>query len=56
MVCKIMEYVRQTKNKFSIKWNNHRSFWNKFNVKNDNDQAALFNHFCKFHFDLLNAL
>ena len=29
--CK-MQYVGQTKNKFSNRWNNYRSFWNKFNV------------------------
>ena len=34
--CK-MQYVGQTKNKFSTQWNNHCSFWNKFNVKDNND-------------------
>ena len=34
--CK-MQYVGQTKNKFSTRWNNHCSFWNKFNVKDNND-------------------
>ena len=48
--CK-MQYVKQTKNKFSTRWNNHRSFWNKFNVKDNNDRAALLKHFYKFHFN-----
>ena len=34
--CK-MQYVGQTKNKFSTQCNNHCSFWNKFNVKDNND-------------------
>ena len=42
--CK-MQYVGQTKNKFSTPWNNYRSFWNKFNVKNGNDRAALLNKY-----------
>ena len=49
-----MQYVEQTKNKFSTWWNNHHSFWNKFNVKDNNDQAALLKHFYKFHFDASN--
>ena len=50
-----MQYVGHTKNKFSTGWNNHHLFWNKFNVKDDNDRAALHKHFCKFHLDILNA-
>ena len=42
--CK-MQYLGQTKNKFSTRWNNHRSFWNKFNVKGNNDRAALLTSF-----------
>ena len=49
-----MPYAGQTKNKFSTQWNNHRSFWNRFNVKIDNDQTAL-KHFYKSHFHVLNA-
>ena len=45
-----MQYVGKTKNKFSTRWNNHRSFWNKFNVKDNNDRAAFLRHFYKFHF------
>ena len=37
-------------------WNNHRSFWNKFNVKDDNDRAALLKYFYKFHFEFFNAI
>ena len=50
-----MQYVGQTKNKFSTRWNNHRSLRNKFNFKDDNDRCALLKHFYKFHFDVLNA-
>ena len=42
--CK-MQYVGQTKNKFSTRWNNHHSFWNNCNVKDDNDRAASLNIF-----------
>ena len=52
--CK-MQYVGQTKNKFSTPRNNYRSFWNKFNVNDNNDRAALFQHFYKFYFDVRNA-
>ena len=50
-----MQYGEQTKNKLSTRWNNHRSFCNKFNVKSDNDRAVLFKHFYIFRFDVLNA-
>ena len=50
-----MQYVGQTKNKFSTRWNNHCSFWNKFNVKDNNDRAALLKHFYTFHFDAFNG-
>ena len=46
---------RTNKNRFSTRWNNHGSFWNKFNVKDDNDRAALLKHFDKFYFDVLKA-
>ena len=52
--CK-MQYVGQTKNKLSTRWNNYRSFWNKFNVNGNNDRAALLKHFYKFHFDAFNG-
>ena len=50
-----VHYVEQTKNKFSTLWNNHRSFWNKFNVNDNNDRAALLKHFYTFHFDTFNG-
>ena len=50
-----MQYVGQTKNKFSTRWNNHRLFRNKFNVKDNNDRTALLKHFYIFHFDAFNA-
>ena len=50
-----MQYVGQTKNKFFTGWNNHRLFWNKFNVKDNYDRAALLKHFYKFHFDAFNG-
>ena len=53
--CK-MQYVGQTKNKFSTRWNNHRSFWNKFNVKDNNDRAVLTaNTVLLFWFIILNG-
>ena len=50
-----MQYVGRTKIKFATRWNNHRSFWKKFNVKDDNDRADLLKHFYKFYFNILNA-
>ena len=38
----------------TTRWNNNRSFWNKFNVKDNNNRAALLKHFYKFHFDAFN--
>ena len=52
--CKI-QYEGQTKNKYSTRWNNHRSSWNKFYINNDSDRAAHLEHFYKFYFDVLNA-
>ena len=49
-----MQYGGQTKNKFSTWWNNHRSFCNKFNVKDDNDRAVL-EHFYKFSFNVFSV-
>ena len=34
---------------------NERSFWMNFNVKDNNNRAALLKHFYKFHFDTFNA-
>ena len=33
---------------------NQRSFWNKFKINDDSDQAVLFKHFYKLHFNFLN--
>ena len=52
--CK-MQYVGQTKNKFSTRWNNHRSFWNKININDNNNRAAFLKNFYEFCFDDFNA-
>jgi len=43
------QYVGQTINKFSIRWNANRSTWNSFDATADNDKAALLKHFYKYH-------
>jgi len=43
------QYVGQTINKFSIRWNAYRSIWNSFDATADNDKAALLKHFYKYH-------
>jgi len=43
------QYVGQTINKFSIRWNAHRSIWNSFDANADNDKVALLKHFYKYH-------
>ena len=54
--CKICNevYVGQTKNRFSIRWSGHRSFWktkiHQLNVQNNKtDQAALLKHIATHH-------
>ena len=52
-ICKQF-YVGQTKNKFSVRWNTHRNKWKTFcrgqeNIKEGNDEAALFKHYKKVH-------
>ena len=42
------QYVGQTINKFSIRWNAHRSIWNSFDATADNDKAALLKHSCNY--------
>ena len=53
-------YIGQTKNKFSIRWNAHRSSWKEFYKNNMNDSEkikeedhtdarALFGHYTKKH-------
>ena len=43
------QYVGQTINKFSIRWNAHRSIWNSFDATADNDKAVLLKDFYKYH-------
>ena len=44
-------YIGQTKNKFSVRWAAHRSFWNnKFSECNNTDQAALLKHYHNYHY------
>ena len=43
------QYVGQTMNKFSIRWNAHRSIWNSFVATAYYDKAALLKHFYKYH-------
>ena len=64
--CKICKeiYVGQTKNSFNIRWNQHRSTWNKMQKQKSanneigefNDEAALFLHYTKYHSECLNNL
>jgi len=39
--CKLCgeQYVDQTSNKFSKRWNSHRSSWNAVNLSDDQEQA-----------------
>lgn len=47
------QYVGQTKNKFSTRWNSHRHFWNKHisikKLDTSKDDSALLSHFNKNH-------
>ena len=44
-------YIGQTKNKFSVRWTAHGSFWNiKFSEYNNTDQAALLKHYHNYHY------
>ena len=49
--CKLCHqiYVGQTKNKFSIRSTNHRTFWKNNNIQNHTDKAALLLHFHNHH-------
>ena len=44
-----MQYVGQTKNKFSVRWTAHRLNWNKLNLKKNHDRAALLKHYASCH-------
>ena len=48
-----MQYVEQTKNKFSVCWTAHRSNWDKFKFKENNDRAALLKHCANYHEETL---
>ena len=43
------QYVGQTKNKFSVRWNNHRHTWKKFDISTQNDSTALLQHYKSNH-------
>ena len=43
------QYVGQTKNKFSVRWNNHRHTWKKFDISTKNDSTALLQHYKSNH-------
>ena len=45
------QYVGQTANKFSTRWNAHRSAWKKYDISDNTDQAALLRH-AALHFDI----
>ena len=44
-----MQYVGQTKNKFSVRWSAHRTNWKKFKFEENNDRAALLKHYANYH-------
>ena len=44
-----MQYVGQTKNKFSVRWTAHRSNRNKFKFKEINDKVALLKHYANYY-------
>ena len=48
-----MQYVRQTKNKFSVRGIAHRLNLNKFKFEENNDKAALLKHFANYHEEIL---
>ena len=48
-----MQYVGQTKNKFSIRWTANRSNWKKFKFEKNNDKAALLKHYANYHEETL---
>jgi len=49
------QHVRQTKNKFSMRWSSHRSNWNRLNCEfheNNKDKVVLLRHFSESHGDV----
>ena len=55
--CKLCNefYVGQTKNKFSVRWSSHRTFWKTKNTANNTDKAALLLHFHNHHNQFLSS-
>ena len=51
VTCKLCgeQYVGQTSNKFSKRWNSHRSSWNTVNLSNDQEQVPLLHHVVHEH-------
>ena len=49
--CKLCgeQYVGQTSNKFSKRWNSHRSSWNADNLSDDQEQVPLLQHVVHEH-------
>jgi len=49
--CKLCgeQYVGQTSNKFSKRWNSHRSSWNTVNLSDDQEQVPLLHHVVHEH-------
>jgi len=49
--CKLCgeQHVGQTSNKFSKRWNSHRSSWNTVNFSNDQEQVPLLHHVVHEH-------
>ena len=43
------QYVGLTKNHFSTRWSTHRNKWKKGDNQSQNDDAALNQHYNKFH-------
>ena len=55
--CKLCHqiYIGQTKNKFSIRSTNHRTFWKNNNTQNHTDKAALLLHFHNHHKNFISS-
>nr|CAB3263300.1 uncharacterized protein LOC108950347 [Phallusia mammillata] len=51
LVCE-EQYVGQTKNKFSTRWNSHRAVWRTSDISVGGDRAALLQHYHNKHFRL----
>ena len=49
------QYVGQTKNTFSTRWNTHRAVWKKFDLSDNNDKSALLRHYANCHTQNFNT-